>query len=327
MPAISRRSLSLSALAGLMAEGNAHAEEVWPARPVRVVIPCPPGGQVDKYGRPLVDALSRALGQPAVVENRAGAGGLIGTEHVSRARPDGYTLLLTNNTAFVGNVVSNPASVRFDPVKDFTPVGIFHESAGVFVTHPPLGVNSFDDFIEVARQSPHPMPFASSGSGSAGALATEALRRRYGLEFLEVAYQGGGPRLAAVLSGEVKFTMFDLSLVSELIASGALRPLIVTGVQRFQELPDIPSFADIGLTEFDFRNWQILLAPAGVPQPILIRLRGALREATRSASFTQAALDGGTPIFQTEVEAEERIQRGFRDMNQLLKREARATSR
>ena len=314
-PVMGRRVFS-AALAGLAA-GTARAEEGWPQRPLRVVIPWPPGGQVDRYGRPLVDAMSRVLGQPVVIENKGGAGGLIGAEQVSRARPDGYTLLLANNTAVVGSVANNPANARFDTLKDLVPIGIVQESAGLFVAHRSLGVKDFRGFIEAARQSSQPLPFASSGAGAAASMATEAIRRRYGLQFLEVVYQGGGPRMAAVLSGEVKFTMFDVNLVREFLGTGALRPLIGTGPTRFAELPDVPSFGDIGLTEFDFRNWQGLFAPSAVPEPILARLRDALAEAARSPAFVQVAQDGGSAIFQTGAEARKRVERGFRDIRQL----------
>ncbi|MCR0985553.1 Bug family tripartite tricarboxylate transporter substrate binding protein [Roseomonas populi] len=314
-----RRGLAASVLAGLTS-GGARADEDWPQRPLRVVIPWPPGGQVDRYGRPLADALSRILGQPIVIENKGGAGGLIGAEQVSRARPDGYTLLLANNTAIVGSVANNPGNARFDTLKDFTPIGIVQESPGLFVAHPSLGAANFDEFVAIARKSPHPIPFASSGQGAAASMAAEAMRRRYGLEFLEVVYQGGGPRMGALLSGEVKFTMFDINLVREHLASGAVRALIGTGPARFEELPEVPSFGDIGLTEFDFRNWQALLAPAGVPGPVLERLRGALAEAARSPAFLQVAQDGGTAIFQTGAEAEARIARGFRDIRELQRK-------
>ncbi|WP_458098002.1 Bug family tripartite tricarboxylate transporter substrate binding protein [Roseomonas sp. WA12] len=313
-----RRAFSASAL-GLIA-GAAHAQEPWPQRPLRVVIPWPPGGQVDRYGRPLADALGRILGQPVVIENRGGAGGLIGAEQVSRARPDGYTLLLANNTAVIGSVASNAANARFDTLKDFTPVGIVQESAGLFVAHSSLGARDFETFVEAARKNAQPLPFASSGSGAAASMAAEAMRRRYGLEFLEVVYQGGGPRMAAVLSGEVKFTMFDINLVREHLQSGALIPLIGTGPTRFEELPDVPSFGDIGLTEFDFRNWQGLFVPSGVAPAILSRLREALAEAVRTPDFVRVAQDGGNAIFQTGAEAQGRIERGFRDIRDLQAR-------
>ena len=317
MPPTTRRGLALGLAAALVAGRGALADEAWPQRPLRVVIPWPAGGQVDKYGRPLAEALSRNLGQPVVIENRGGAGGLTGAEQVSRARPDGYTLLLTNNTAIVGSVANNPANARFDTLRDFAPIGIVQESAGLFVAHPSLGATDFDAFVAAARRSPNPVPFASSGPGAAASMAAEALRRRYGLEFLEVVYQGGGRRLAAILSGEVKFTMFDVNLVREFLGTGALRPLIGTGPTRFAELPDVPSFGDIGLTEFDFRNWQGLFAPSAVPEPILARLRDALAEAARSPAFVQVAQDGGSAIFQTGAEARKRVERGFRDIRQL----------
>ena len=318
-PIMGRRAFSALAPAGL-ATGVARAEEPWPQRPLRVVIPWPPGGQVDRYGRPLAEAMSRILGQPVVIENKGGAGGLIGAEQVSRARPDGYTLLLANNTAVVGSVASNPANARFDTLKDLAPIGIVQESAGLFVAHHSLGAKDFGAFIEAARGSPQPLPFASSGAGAAASMAAEAMRRRYGLEFLEVVYQGGGPRLAAVLSGEVKFTMFDINLVREHLQTGALTPLIGTGPTRFEELPDVPSFGDIGLTEFDFRNWQGLFAPAGVAPSVLARLHEALSEAVRSPDFVRVAQDGGNVVFQTGAEAEARIVRGFRDIRVLQAR-------
>jgi len=317
MPMIGRRGLAPLALGGLAAGRDARAEEGWPSRPVRLVIPWPPGGQVDKYGRPLADALGRALGQTVVIENRAGAGGLIGSELVSRARPDGYTLLLANNTAVVGSVATNAANARFDPLKDLATIAIVQESPGMFVTHPSFGAAGWEGFLEAARRSPDPVPFASSGAGAAASMAAEAMRRRHGLRFLEVVYQGGGPRLAAIASGEVRFTMFDINLVREMIAGGIVRPLIGTGPARFPELPDVPCFGDVGLTEFDFRNWQVLMAPVGVPDPILARLRAAVAEAVRAPAFVQVAEDGGTAVFQTGDEARARFERGFRDIRAL----------
>ncbi|MBS7813673.1 Bug family tripartite tricarboxylate transporter substrate binding protein [Roseococcus pinisoli] len=313
--ALSRRRLSLLPLAGLAVPSIARAQQ-WPDRPLRAVIPWPPGGQVDKYGRPLAEALAQALGRPVVVENRGGAGGLLGTEYVSRAPADGYTLLLNNNIGFIGNAAANPSVLRFDPIRDFAPIGIFHESAVVFLAHPSLGVRTFDEFLAAARASTQPLPYASSGGGSSGSLATQALQRKYGLEFLEVVYQGGGPRLTALLSGEVKFASTDIALVREYVTTGALRPLISVGRRRQNVWPDIPCFGDIGLTDFDYGNWQALLVPAGVPASIQARLRDALDQARRSPLFERAS-DDGEIIFQTGQEAVERIRRGYEERLRL----------
>lgn len=315
IPDLSRRRLSLLSAAALVSPSLALAQQ-WPERPLRAVIPWPPGGQVDKYGRPLAEALAQALGRPVVVENRGGAGGILGTEYVSRAQPDGYTLLLNNNIGFIGNAAANPTAVRFDPVRDFAPIGIFHESAGVFLAHPSLGAGDFEEFLAKLRSSPVPVPYASSGGGAAGTLAAYALQRKYGLDLLEVVYQGGGPRLTALLTGEVKFAMFDTSLVREYVTSGALRPIIGVGRGRQAIWPEIPSFGDIGITDFDYGNWQALLVPAGVPAPIQARLRDALDEARRNPIFQRAA-DDGEIIFLTGDAATRRIRDGYEERRRL----------
>ncbi|WP_424813180.1 Bug family tripartite tricarboxylate transporter substrate binding protein [Roseococcus sp. YIM B11640] len=312
---LSRRQLSLLPLSGLVCPSAARAS-AWPVRPLRAVIPWPPGGQVDKYGRPLAEALAQALGQPVVVENRGGAGGIIGTEYVSRAPADGYTLLLNNNIGFIGNAAANPSALRFDPIRDFAPIGIFHESAGVFLAHPSLGITTFEEFLAAVRASRQAVPYASSGGGAAGTLASYALQRKYGLDLLEVVYQGGGPRLTALLSGEVKFAMFDISLVREYVAAGQMRPFLSVGRRRQQVWPEIPSFGDIGLTDFDYGNWQALLVPAGVSEPIQAKLREALDRARRSPLFERAS-DDGEIIFETGEAASERIRRSYEERLRL----------
>lgn len=315
---ISRRRLGLATLAGMAMPMVARAEAPWPNRPLRLIVPWPPGGPTDKYSRLVGDALSRSLGQSVVVENRAGASGILGIEHASKAKPDGYTILSANNTAFVGSAVATPDIVRYDPVKDFETLAIYQEGASIIFAHPSIGARNFDEFVKVAKASDKPIPFASPGPGSMSALSADILARKIGFNVLPVVYRGTGPGITAVISGEVKFTLIDVALARDHVKAGNLIPLISTGTEPVAEFPGIPSFGSLGLTELDFYGWHALFVPTGVPAAITAKLRDALREATRADAFVQVATDSGArAIFQTGDEAAARIARAFDERRRL----------
>jgi tripartite-type tricarboxylate transporter receptor subunit TctC len=320
---ISRRRLGSGLLAlpaiTLLSHG-ARAEVPWPSRPLRLVVPWPPGGPVDVYSRAIGQALSEVLGQPVVLDNRAGAGGLIGTEHVARSAADGYTLLGTNTTAFIGNVVASPEVVRFDARNGFTPIGIFQEGSTVIAAHRSLGAHDFPTFIEALRKSPDAVPYASSGPGSTPNLAARHIGRQFGVEVMEVPYRGGAQRLTSVITGETSFALFDVSVIRQYVEDGTLVPIISAGPSRTTVWPELPSFADVGLGTTDFGDWHGLFASAATPAPIVARLRQALEQAMRDPAFTQVVRNGGgRAVFDTGDSAVARIAEGFTAFEALLK--------
>lgn len=311
-----RRALSiLGAAAALPVLGGvrraaAQGDQAWPNRPVKLLVPWPAGGPTDTFGRAAGRELAPLLGQPVVVENRTGATGTVGVQYVARSQPDGHTLLVVNTTAFIGSVVALEGAVQFDPLRDFTPIGLFVESNSVLWVNPDLGVESFDALLARARDPrlPH-LAFGTTGSGSVSEQAVEQLQRHYRLELTKVPYRGTAPQLIDLVAGHVQFGSSDYATAGPHFREGRLRPLLVIGRNRLPELPHVPTTAELGLTEPDFTIWNGMFAPAATPAPIVERLRTALAAAVRSQAFRAVADgDGNRAIFQTGAEAARRLE-------------------
>ncbi|MDB5415032.1 MAG: extra-cytoplasmic solute receptor, Bug family [Rubritepida sp.] len=308
-----RDTLRLAALLPLasIAPAVAQGSGAWPNRPVKLVIPWPAGGPTDTYGRALARELSAQFGQTFVVDNRTGATGTVGVQHVARSAPDGYTLLVPNLTAFIGSVVSLSEAVQFDPLRDFTPIGIFVESSSILWAHPGLGVASFDALLARARDSSQPrLAFGTTGSGSVSEQSVEQLARHYQLDLVKVPYRGTAPQVTDLIAGHVQIGSADYPTAGPHYRDGRLRPLLVIGRNRLPELPDTPATAELGLTEPDFTVWNGFFAPAGTPTPIVTKLRDALVIATRSEAFRAVTEgNGNRGVLQTGEEVTQRLER------------------
>ena len=306
-----RDALRLAALLPLAAAAPAAALAEWPARPVKLVVPWPAGGPTDTYGRALARELSAQFGQPFVVENRTGATGTLGVQYAARSAPDGYTLLVPNLTAFIGSVVALGEEARFDPLRDFTPIGIFVESSSILWAHPALGVENFEALLARARDSRRPrLAFGTTGAGSVSEQAVEQLARHYRLDLLKVPYRGTAPQVTDLIAGHVQIGSADFPTAGPHFRAGRLRPLLVIGRHRLPELPDVPTTAELGLTEPDFTVWNGFFAPAGTPPAIVERLRAALAQATRSEAFRAITEgNGNRAVFQTGDEVTRRLER------------------
>ncbi|WP_206020436.1 Bug family tripartite tricarboxylate transporter substrate binding protein [Rhodovarius crocodyli] len=281
-----RRVLALAAFLPPAAPALAQSDGPWPSRPVRLVVPWPAGGPTDTYGRALARELSSQFGQSFVVDNRTGATGTVGIQHVMRAPADGYTLLVPNITAFIGSVVALGDAVQFDPIRDFTPIGIFVESSSILWGHPGLGVNDFEGLLARARDRSKPqIAFGTTGSGSVSEQAVEQIARHFNLDLLKVPYRATAPQVTDLVAGHVQIGSADFPTVGPHFRDGKVLPLIVIGSQRLPELPDVPTTAEYGLTEPDFTVWNGFFAPAGTPPPIVARLRDGLANASRSEPF------------------------------------------
>ncbi|RAI57112.1 Bug family tripartite tricarboxylate transporter substrate binding protein [Roseicella frigidaeris] len=286
-----------------LAQGN------WPDRPVRLVVPWPAGGPTDSFARALARELAPLLGQPVVIDNRAGASGTVGIQHVARGPADGHTLLVANTTAYVGSVVALADTVQFDPLQDFVPVGLFVESYSVLWAHPSLGLRDFDALLERARDAARPrLAFGTTGSGSVSEQSVEQLARHYRLDLTKVPYRGTAPQVTDLVAGHVQIGTADFATAAPHYQDGRLRPLLVIGRSRLPELPDTPTTFELGLTEPDFTVWNGLFAPAATPGPVVERLQASLGTALRTEAMR--AVTGGNgnrAIEQTGEAARRRI--------------------
>jgi tripartite-type tricarboxylate transporter receptor subunit TctC len=254
----------------LVGFASVAAAQGYPTRPVRLIIPFPPGGSNDIVGRMIAAQLGERLGQTMVVDNRGGAGGTIGTELAARSQADGYTLLLIS-TAYAFNT-SIYKKLPYDPVRSFTPVALLGSGPGVLVVNPALPVGSVRDLIALAKERPGKLNNASAGIGSFQHLASELLRIQAGIEWLHVPYKGGGPAMMDLIAGQADASVGSLIQMLPHIRSGKLKALGTTGAKRSAVLPDVPTVAEAGVPGYEATNWWGFLAPAGTPPAIVERL-------------------------------------------------------
>ena len=262
----------------------AAAAQPYPAKPVRLVIPYPPGGGSDTIGRPLAHKLTESLGQQVVVDNRGGANGNIGMEAVARAAPDGYTLVF----ALSAQLAINPAlyqKIPYDPVRDYTPITLLGAGGYILVVHPSLPVKSVKELVALAKARPGQIAYSSSGNGSGGHLAAELLNSMAGIRMLHVPYKGGGPALMDLIAGQVQ-VLFSTQLASwPHVQEGRIRALASSTAKRPASLPDLPTVAEAGVPGYDSGVWYGVLAPAGTSREIVARLNGEVARALNQPDY------------------------------------------
>jgi tripartite-type tricarboxylate transporter receptor subunit TctC len=285
-----------------LAGGGAAEEAAWPARPVVLVVPFPPGGSVDLLARRLAAPLAEALARPFLVENRGGAAGAIGTAHAARAPADGYTFLVAFDTHAV-----NPALLPepgFDPLTDFAPVMLIGTAPMALAAQPQRGYRTLADVMTAAQARPAALTYGSIGSGSLGHLTVTRLEQAGGFELVHVPYKGGGPLLQDVLGGHVELIVGSVSLLVPQLRSGHLRALAVTGAERSRVLPDVPTLAEQGFPGLHALSWWAVLAPAKTPAAIVARLHGELERVLRRADVRSAlAEELGVDVAASSPEA------------------------
>ncbi|ESJ26255.1 ABC transporter substrate-binding protein [Cupriavidus sp. HPC(L)] len=274
------------------------ADKDWPARPIRMVVPFPPGSSPDLIARLVSEPLAQALGQPVIIENRPGAGGNIGTGQVARAAPDGYTLLFTIN----GPLVTAPTLSRhlpYDPVRQLAPVTLVATSPNVLVVDPRTGVRDLREFVALARARPGALNYGSVGNGSAAHLAMEQLKARAGISLEHIPYPGFPQIAAAMIAGQIQAAFMVPAIAMPQVNAGRLRVLAVTTSGRTSLLPSVPTVAESGYSGFEAISWQAVLAPAGTPAPIVDRLYRELvkiigSDAVRAQMRAQYFMPAGT---------------------------------
>jgi tripartite-type tricarboxylate transporter receptor subunit TctC len=270
------RFVLLAAAGFLLALAAPAAADDYPSRPVRLIIPFPPGGSNDVVGRVIATHLAEGLGKQVIVDNRGGAGGVIGTDAASKAAPDGYTIVVVSLAHAV-----NPwlYKLPYDPIKAFTPIGIMGKGPNVLSVHPGLPVKNVKELIALAKSKPGDLQYASAGIGSFQHLGAELFKLQAGVDMLHVPFKGGGPAMVDVMGGHTKVIFSSLVQTTPHIKSGKLRPLGVGGTQRSAVLPNVPTIAEAGVPGYAAENWWGLLAPAGTPPAIVARLHKELTAA------------------------------------------------
>ncbi len=286
-PIFARRGL-LAAVCALAIGGlpAAHAQADYPTKPIRLIVPFATGGVTDTSARIVAEKLSQQLGQQVVVDNRPGAGGNIGTQMVAQAEHDGYTLLL----GYDGTLVINPsvyAKVPFDSIKDFTPIGKIGDALLLAAVNPKVPVTNLAELQAYAKSTPGGLSFGSAGTGSTTHLAGEMLRQRTGIPMTHVPYKGGGQALADVVGGTLPMTFAAVAGAMPFVKGGQIRVIAVTSRQRAPSLPDVPTFMEAGLKDFEINSWVGLLAPARTPRPVIDKLNLALQKVLASPDMRE----------------------------------------
>lgn len=287
--------LLLKAVAFMLALTVTAAAQDYPNKPIRLIIPFPPGGSNDVVGRAIATQLSDVLGKQVVVDNRAGAGGVIGTEVAANSPPDGYTLLVISSAHAV-----NPwlYKLNYDPIKSFVPIGIMAKGPNVLVVHPDLPVKSVKELIDLAKKEPGKIQYASAGVGSFQHLGGELFKLEAGVDLLHVPFKGGGQSMTDVIGGHTKVMFSSLVQTTPHIKSGKLRALGVGSKTRSPVLPDVPTIAEAGVPSYEAVNWWGIIAPAGTPPAVIAKVHEALAKVQNSPATQELFAKEGASVVQ-----------------------------
>ena len=283
-------------LANPVARGQAGTS---PDKPIRFVVPYPPGGGTDVIARIVHERFQAALGQTIVIENKGGAGGSVGTDVVAKAAPDGYTVLFTLSSHTI-----NPAifpKLSYDTVRDFEPVGSVASLPQILVAHPQFPANTVAELIAMAKAKPGSLSFASVGNGSPGHLAGELFKLRTGTQMTHIPYRGGGPAVTDVMGGQVPLLWVSIPAAAQFVKTGKLKALGVSTLKRSAAFPDVPTLQESGVADFEVDSWYAIFVPAKTPPAIIDKLNRALNSVIADASIREKLLAqgsegvGGTP--------------------------------
>ena len=295
-----RKLLQLAAVAAGMTLAGAVFAQAWPTKTVRVIVPFGPGGGTDIQGRLLSRKFYDSMGQTFVIENRAGASGLIGAELIARSPPDGYNILFT--TASLSVNISLYKKIAFDPVKDLQPVSWISSVPLVLVVHPSVPVKSAQELVALTRRQKGGLNGASNGAGTTSHLSLEMLKQFAGAKLEHIAYKGGGPAIAAMVSGEVDFQFATALAAQPFIKQGKVRALAVTTAKRSGTFPDLPTMDSI-YPGFESDNWYAMFLPAGTPKDIVARLNAEILKALKAPDLRDFIVkEGGDPVGSTPEE-------------------------
>ncbi|MSO77504.1 MAG: tripartite tricarboxylate transporter substrate binding protein [Alphaproteobacteria bacterium] len=289
----SLRAACLAVLFGVLLVGTAFAQAAWPSKPIKIIVPWPPGGAADLTCRLLQVPLAEILGQTVVIENKSGGGGIVGTEALVRSPADGHT---------IGMVISSHASnmalhskLPYDTLNDTKPITIVTRSPNILVVHPSTPYRSLADIVEAAKSKPGSIHYATSGNGTAQHFGAEHIKLWARIDMVHVPYRGAGPALNDLVGGQVLVGILNIASTWPHVQSGRLRPIAVTGRDRSPNAPDVPAVSET-ITGFDFGEWFALMAPGRVPDEIVERLYAAIAKAAKTPEFQARALETGMEV-------------------------------
>jgi tripartite-type tricarboxylate transporter receptor subunit TctC len=311
--------IAMSPLIGLcFLAGPIQAQSDYPSRPVKIIVPSAPGGGTDISARVLAQFLSQSMGQQFFVENRPGAGNMIGIEAAARATPDGHTLLMTASTLTINHLTYK--KVLYDAVRDFAPISLVVSLPNLLVVHPSVPARSVRELIALAKQKPEQLTYGTAGVGTNPHLSMELLRTMAGIDIRHIPYKGVGPALNDLLAGQVSAMIAGLLTTKPQVEAGTLRGLAVSGLTRVESLPNIPTIAEAGVPNYESRQWYGLLAPAGTPAPIVARLHAETAKAVRTKEMKERlAADGAEPVGNTPAEFAVHIREEMRKWAEVAK--------
>jgi tripartite-type tricarboxylate transporter receptor subunit TctC len=288
---------------------TARAQD-YPDRPVKIIVPTPPGGPVDVIARITANYLQNTLGKGFIVENRAGAGNTIGSKDAAEAAPDGYTLLYSSASGLVIAPLLHP-DAGYDPLKSFDPIALVGESSNILVVNPTVPAKTVQELVAYAKANPGKVNFSSGGIGVLPHLIGEMFKARAGIDIVHVPYKGGGPSITDLVAGNVQMTFEGTAVLLPLIQAGRLRALAVTTPKRIPQLPDVPTMVESGFPNFVSTSWTGLLAPAHAPQPVIAKLNTTINQGLKTPELITALQRlsneplGGTPAdFTTMIKAD-----------------------
>jgi tripartite-type tricarboxylate transporter receptor subunit TctC len=307
---------------GLCFSLAAAAQSAWPAgKPVKLVIPFPPGGTTDIVGRLVSVELGKVLGTTVVVENRGGGGGAIGASEVARAAPDGYTLSMGTVSTMAVNPACNP-KLAYDPLKDFVPITNLAHTANVIVVHPKVQAQNMKEFIDLLKKNPGKLSYATSGTCGIAHMMGEQFKVSTGTYMLHIPYRGSGPALQDTIAGQVEVMLDNLPSSISNIQSGKLRALAVAWPKRIESMPGVPTYAELGLKEMNDPAWYGLLAPAGTPKDIIAKIQAAAKTAVSNPEIAKKLREAGAePIGNTPEQFAAEISAELNKMKALAKRQ------
>ncbi len=271
--------------------GNAYAQQQYPAKPVRVIIPFPPAGPTDTFGRMTADILSKTYGQQFVPDNRAGAGGNIGTEQCAKSPPDGYTICIVTVSLSIAPALF--PKLGYDPIKDFTDVTLIAKVPSVLTVHPAFPAKTVKDIISLARARPGQLSYASTGNGTSPQMLMELFKSMTGTNIVHIPYRGQAPAVVDQISGQVQLAFNTAIGVMPLVQGGKLRAVAISTRERFPALPELPTVDEAGVKGFDGASWHGLVMPAGVPQEVVDRIYLPVVAALKSTAMKDHLLKNG----------------------------------
>ena len=302
---------------GLLAALPAWAQD-WPAKPVRFIVPYPPGGGTDVIARIVQHPLSEAFGQAIVIENRGGAGGAVGTEAAARSAPDGYTFLFTLSSHTINPLLYK---LNFDVERDFTPVSLIVSVPQLIATQPDAPIKSMQDVVAMAKAHPGSLNFASVGNGTPAHIAGELLKLRTGIDIVHIPYKGGGPAIADTLGGQVSMAIVSMPAAMAHVRAGKLRALAVTTLRRNPGAPEIPTVAEaLNIPDYEVDSWYAMFAPAKTPPEIVARMQKEIARAIQLPDVKQRLLEqGGDPVGSTPEELDRVVKGELRKWAEVIR--------